>query len=619
MKLGVGPTAPASAYLVLDLPSLAFLPSLQTEKQLTSIPNLDTVFHFSPPEVVASPGYQDYLAALGPGVRHVVLNQSCLGLGLHDVHSYTDKMRLLRPELFPALAGQADSGLAHRLRQEEGGGAGRVVEAESGLKVQVRPVPEQGNGLDRSEISVYDPGQGRAELEGGLPGLEGDELKEYRTHIQADLQYAAGYGEGLVARLARLEGKQTQAVLGSENQQQYPVVTFLGTGSSSASKYRNVSGILVETEPGNFLILDCGEGTLGQLVRLRGRAGAEAVLRGLKAVWVSHLHADHHLGLISLLLYRQAALAANPPSTASTPPLYLVCTDRIVTWLTMYHAKFESILFNVQLVKAERLILYHERDEDTLEENPNKRVQRIFPSRLTKFLADTRLTEFHTARAIHCPNAFCVSFRTLAGYKIGYSGDTRPCEKFRDILQWGGPPDLLIHEATMEHHMIYDAKIKKHSTFTEAIEEGRTVGADFIMLTHFSQRYSKLPVLEEMKDQPRVGIAFDMMEVRPSTMHLIPALYPALSRHFATYMQEMAERTHQYKVRYSEDGQSGLVQQLDLDPALLVQTPLGRKKALLEQLERRHEDKHEWFLKVKKRKLLEKQQEEEEAARAAKK
>ena len=34
------------------------LPSLQTEKQLTSIPNLDTVFHFSPPEVVASPGYQ---------------------------------------------------------------------------------------------------------------------------------------------------------------------------------------------------------------------------------------------------------------------------------------------------------------------------------------------------------------------------------------------------------------------------------------------------------------------------------------------------------------------------------------------------------------------------------
>ena len=100
----------------------------------------------------------------------------------------------------------------------------------------------------------------------------------------------------------------------------------------------------------------------------------------------------------------------------------------------------------------------------------------------------------------------------------------------------------------MEHHMIYDAKIKKHSTFTEAIEEGRTVGADFIMLTHFSQRYSKLPVLEEMKDQPRVGIAFDMMEVCPSTMHLIPALYPALSRHFATYMQEMAERTHQYKV-----------------------------------------------------------------------
>ena len=43
---------------------------------------------------------------------------------------------------------------------------------------------------------------------------------------------------------------------------------------------------------------------------------------------------------------------------------------------------------------------------------------------------------------------------------------------------------MLIHEATMEHFMMYDALIKKHSTFTEAIKEGQMVGAKFTMLTH---------------------------------------------------------------------------------------------------------------------------------------
>ena len=47
----------------------------------------------------------------------------------------------------------------------------------------------------------------------------------------------------------------------------YPKLTFLGTGSSVPSKYRNASCILVETVPNCFVILDCGEGAFNQLVR----------------------------------------------------------------------------------------------------------------------------------------------------------------------------------------------------------------------------------------------------------------------------------------------------------------------------------------------------------------
>jgi hypothetical protein len=44
------------------------------------------------------------------------------------------------------------------------------------------------------------------------------------------------------------------------------------------------------------------------------------------------------------------------------------------------------------------------------------------------------------------------------------------------------------------------------------------------------QRYSKLPCLEEIEGEERVGIAFDNMVVRPDNLHAIRNMYPALKR-----------------------------------------------------------------------------------------
>ncbi len=62
-----------------------------------------------------------------------------------------------------------------------------------------------------------------------------------------------------------MEGVQEVLLRHSERSDQedlpdFPRVTFLGTGSSSPGKYRNVSGVLVEVEEDKFMLLDCGEG-----------------------------------------------------------------------------------------------------------------------------------------------------------------------------------------------------------------------------------------------------------------------------------------------------------------------------------------------------------------------
>ena len=356
--------APPSADLVLEVPNLHYLDSLEEAADLVDIPHLRTVFHMSPSEVVRSPRYRSWMAALGTNVSHVLINEDSFGLGLPDVTAYQHKLRTVRGDLFPELLGAGDpklggKELAAELAREVPG-AGKVVQATSGLRVTVRP---ETVGLDRVDLAMalpFLPGAATRQL---LEG--GDRLQDrqtYRKGMQEDLEAARTYspppeatqsagrsasptsssatppltevtpeasfytprywGEkrrkaspamklGVSSDLFIPGGSSTpprklsyteklKVISGVEAS--YPVVTFLGTGSSMPSKYRNVSGILLETAPGSWLLLDCGEGTLGQLVRLKGWEGAMAVLRGLKAVYLSHLHADHHLGAINIIL-----------------------------------------------------------------------------------------------------------------------------------------------------------------------------------------------------------------------------------------------------------------------------------------------------------------------------
>ncbi|KQK03434.2 hypothetical protein BRADI_2g07852v3 [Brachypodium distachyon] len=74
-------------------------------------------------------------------------------------------------------------------------------------------------------------------------------------------------------------------------------ITFLGTGSSQPSKYRNVSSIYINLFARGGMLLDCGEGTLGQLKRRFGVSGADEAVKCLRCIWISHIHADHRTGV----------------------------------------------------------------------------------------------------------------------------------------------------------------------------------------------------------------------------------------------------------------------------------------------------------------------------------
>ena len=57
-----------------------------------------------------------------------------------------------------------------------------------------------------------------------------------------------------------------------------------------------LTGVYLTLSADHSVLLDCGEGTYGQLVRLQGEQRAAETLRRLGAIYISHLHADHHIG-----------------------------------------------------------------------------------------------------------------------------------------------------------------------------------------------------------------------------------------------------------------------------------------------------------------------------------
>ena len=108
------------------------------------------------------------------------------------------------------------------------------------------------------------------------------------------------------------------------------------TGSKLLSPSRNVTATYLHLFARGGLLLDCGEGTYGQLRRRYGER-ADAVVAGLKGVWISHIHADHHAGLARCAeLGRRHARACPFPVLTSPVLAAFVHTDDVADVPALY-------------------------------------------------------------------------------------------------------------------------------------------------------------------------------------------------------------------------------------------------------------------------------------------
>lgn len=290
---------------------------------------------------------------------------------------------------------------------------------------------------------------------------------------------------------------------------------FTGTGSAVPCKHRNVTGMYLRMRNGNGLLLDVGEGTVGQLLQSWGsmaNTNASFIdeyrnrIKGIKAVWISHPHADHHLGLLRLLSERSSLVDKDDK-------LVLMASPTMFAFLSEY-----------QCVVPEVKGSYIAVDSRHMKEG-------LQPDIARKLLNDLQITQCISIPVAHCQHAYAIVLDGTSFGRVAYSGDCRPSKRFAAV---GQGADLLIHEATFEDGMEEEAVLKRHSTVGEAIDIAVTMKAKALVLTHFSQRYPKIPSFnldgrdENTLRDLTITIAFDFMRLRRDCMHLSSKLTPAL-------------------------------------------------------------------------------------------
>ncbi|GAX20967.1 ribonuclease Z [Fistulifera solaris] len=297
-------------------------------------------------------------------------------------------------------------------------------------------------------------------------------------------------------------------IIGTDEQQDQTksCLIFTGTGSAIPCKHRNVTGMFLRQSNGRGILLDVGEGTVGQLLRTQHISSSIELFQSVKAVWLSHPHADHHLGVLRLLHEKKKQLSTDGP-------VILIGPTPLFDFLNEYSKQDPSI--ENSFVKVDCRDLVH--GQSSMLANVLER--------------ELGISSVRTVPVAHCAHSYAVVLDGTSFGRVVYSGDCRPS---RQLAAAALGADVLIHEATFEDGMEAEAVLKRHSTVGEALNVARDMQAKCVVLTHFSQRYPRIPPTSSYEkdsiDSPslKVVFAFDHMRLTPGNLGLAARITPAV-------------------------------------------------------------------------------------------
>lgn len=280
-------------------------------------------------------------------------------------------------------------------------------------------------------------------------------------------------------------------------------IHILGCGSALPTKRHNPSSQVIDVR-GKLFMVDCGEGTQAQIRRSR------LSFTKLYAVFISHLHGDHVLGLIGMistfgLQGRTAPLHVYAPAAYSQllqMELEMFCST--LDYEIIFHpvdTTKQQIIYEDRSLTVETIPLHHRMPCSgfIFREKPGQR--HIKPDMLNFYnIPQSQINNLRAGMDWTSPSGEIIPNNILTTppdpvRAYAYCSDTRYMPSLKERLH---DVTTLYHEATYCEDMKDKAVKYLHSTAREAAMTARDANVNQLIIGHFSQRYlDETPLKEE--------------------------------------------------------------------------------------------------------------------------
>ena len=279
-------------------------------------------------------------------------------------------------------------------------------------------------------------------------------------------------------------------------------LTFLGTSAGIPTKDRNTSSIHLKFLNYNILF-DCGEGTQRQMMQ------AGLGIQRITHVFISHIHADHLLGLAGLIQTmnfngRTKELHVYGPKEAKKYVDFFKKWDYVdYTFETKFHElKQGTVLdtpdFSIKAIKLEHGIpCYGFVFEEKVETNVDKKKLKKYGLKQSPLIGELKekgKIKFK-GKTIYLKD---VSTQRRKPKKIAVIMDTKPFDELAEEVKGA---DVLITEATHSEELKERSHEYGHMTAKDAARLAKKADAKQLILTHFSSRYKDTKKLQSEAKQ----------------------------------------------------------------------------------------------------------------------
>lgn len=296
-------------------------------------------------------------------------------------------------------------------------------------------------------------------------------------------------------------------------------VIFLGTAASTPTKDRGLSSVALKRK-GEWFLFDCPEGTQRQML-----STGVSMLK-IKSIFISHLHADHVLGIPGLVATMSIHQRDYPLTIFGPKGIKKMVMQAI-------HASIMNVNFELRFIELKKGVCI-EGEDYFVRSFPLKHEVECFGF---AFIEEGKRGEFQRQKALDLgipegplwgklqkgepvevkgkkiyPKQVMDESKATRGKKISIVFDTRPAKSYYNEIK---ESDLLIHEATFSEELLSRAIKTKHSTAREAGKIAQDTHCKQLALTHLSARHKEEEKLENeaRKEFGNVVAATDFLEI----------------------------------------------------------------------------------------------------------